>query len=216
MVVAKSTSCKTVSKQGKNGEEKLPKAIRKLNKIQAEGESQHCDHLELESELKRKLELYVWVLRWLSVLDPYIYVSRTQLRAEQGQAFFYWYFIADSLGGLYLGGCMCFGHSCMQWKWNRVGYFSGRAHGFGDPTPIPAAALCHLREGMCRSVGTLHLRILSPLWTILTYSGPGAEISLIKQPISVKLFWQMQWSGWKGTFCEGVSWTMNFWKWKLD
>lgn len=40
--------------QEQNGEEKLPKALCKLNKIQAEGEGQHCDYLELESELRRK------------------------------------------------------------------------------------------------------------------------------------------------------------------
>lgn len=44
-------------RQEESGEEKHPKALCKLNKIQAEGESQHCDYLELENELRIKLEL---------------------------------------------------------------------------------------------------------------------------------------------------------------
>lgn len=104
-----------------------------------------------------------------------------------GQTFFCWYFTMVSLGAFSLGSCNCFGDSCMQWKWDRIGHFSGRAHWFGDAAHIPADALCHLREGMYISGGILYFRSLTLLCLRSRIRQYFSEIEVLEQLVPVKL-----------------------------
>lgn len=91
----------------------------------------------------------------------YLYLINIVDMSRARQIFFCWYFTVVLLVAFSLGGCDCFGDSCVQWKWDRTGHFSGRAHGFGGAAHVPADALCHLCEGMC--ICGFIVEILGPL-----------------------------------------------------
>lgn len=93
----------------------------------------------------------------------YLYLINIVHMSRARLTFFYWYFTVVLLVAFSLGGCECFGDSCVQWKWDRAGHFSGCAHGFGGAAHVPADALCHLCEGICFSGFVLHFGALTLL-----------------------------------------------------
>lgn len=119
--------------------------------------------------------------------DDYLYLINIFYRSRTGQTFFCWHFTMVSLGAFSSGGCDCFGDSCVQWKWDRIGHFSGCAHWFGDTAHIPSDALCHLREGMNISGGILHFRTLTPLCPRSRIGQSFSEIEVMEQLVPVKL-----------------------------
>lgn len=81
----------------------------------------------------------------------YLYLVNIVHMSRARQRFFCWYFTVVLLVAFSLGGCDCFGDSCVCGKWDRTGHFPGCAQGFGGAAHVLADALCHLCEGMCIS-----------------------------------------------------------------